>query len=188
MEYLDSSKYGDLAKHSSTISSKELSQFITVRLNDVRFFGRSICSIEDMSSSESMEILLENNVVFDGIHPWVDIPVTILDVKAGYHLIKMSFIDPVTMDISSTFFSYTIQDSDPYKPYAYMKGIRNVCDPTKDGIYRSIEPIDEIMEDSIEGSDYDYGYEEPYFDDDLEITDDIDPVLEGYHLDDRNII
>ena len=53
--------------------------------------------------------------------PWVDISKSILDVTAGSHLYRLSFIDIYTNDIFFVYFSYIIQDKDVEKPYLYMK-------------------------------------------------------------------
>ena len=53
-------------------------------------------------------------------HPWVDIPVDLLNLSIGLHTYSLEFINLVTGDTFYQYFNYTIQDDDPDKPYIYM--------------------------------------------------------------------
>ena len=44
-----------------------------------------------------------------------------LDLDPGYHQYRLTFTNTVTQDTCLLYFAYTIQDSDPEKPYIYME-------------------------------------------------------------------
>lgn len=52
---------------------------------------------------------------------WIDVPVTSLDLSIGYHLYTVQLVNIHTNDIANLYFSYTIQNDEPEKPYLYLK-------------------------------------------------------------------
>ena len=52
---------------------------------------------------------------------WIDVPVTSLDLSTGYHLYTVQLVNIHTNDIANLYFSYTIQNDEPEKPYLYLK-------------------------------------------------------------------
>lgn len=54
------------------------------------------------------------------MHPWIDIPVDVLDLKVGLHTYRIEFANSITGDVYYQYFTYTIQDDCPDKPYIYV--------------------------------------------------------------------
>ena len=54
-------------------------------------------------------------------HPWIDIPVDVLDRCIGLHTYIIEFINVITGDTFYQYFNYTIQNDNPCKPYIYME-------------------------------------------------------------------
>lgn len=52
---------------------------------------------------------------------WYQFKSGLLNTVVGHHLYRMSFVDTLTDEIVLLYFSYTIQDDSPKKPYQYMK-------------------------------------------------------------------
>lgn len=52
--------------------------------------------------------------------PWIELNCKDLDSSIGYHVYKLQFIVHRTMDVFDCYFSYTVQDNNPEKPYLYM--------------------------------------------------------------------
>ena len=52
---------------------------------------------------------------------WLRIPVDIMDTSVGQKIYRIEFKHRYSLENMSLYFSYTIQDDDPKKPYVYMK-------------------------------------------------------------------
>ena len=65
--------------------------------------------------------------------PWLRVESRLLDLTAGQHTYRFSFVNQETDDVYSLYISYIIQDDNPDKPYIYMDGkeeddgICNIC-------------------------------------------------------------
>lgn len=56
--------------------------------------------------------------------PWLRIAQKMLNLAAGKHVYKLSFVNRYTNDTVDYYFSYILQDSCPEQPYIYMN--RNI--------------------------------------------------------------
>lgn len=66
--------------------------------------------------SESLPI---RDVFYKNI--WLRIPIELVDTSSGYKIYRIECQHRTTLEPMSLYFSYTIQDDNPAKPYIYMK-------------------------------------------------------------------
>lgn len=52
---------------------------------------------------------------------WLRIPINLVDTSSGHKVYKVECQHRTTLEVMSLYFSYTIQDDSPAKPYIYMK-------------------------------------------------------------------
>lgn len=76
--------------------------------------------LTEIKSNKTEKIDLMTDAVWDGRHPWLDIPTEKLNNEIGHHLYRISFINIHTNVISYLYFEYTLQCNNPDKPYVYM--------------------------------------------------------------------
>ena len=113
--------------------------------------------IHDLSNKQSREVNFYGKIEQDFDHPWLQIPLEILDLKSGKHTYKLVFLNEKENEFRSIFFSYISQDDNPETPYIYMEGRGNSsheANQWKDGSY-SDEYFD-YMRKEIENK---YGYD-----------------------------
>ena len=87
---------------------------LTIDVRDYKFV--SIYSLNPMNFKLFKE---EYNMCL--CRAWIDVPVTSLDLNIGYHLYTVQLVNIHTNDIANLYFSYTIQNDEPEKPYLYLK-------------------------------------------------------------------
>lgn len=134
---LKSCGYGKLSKFCKVFNSNEIDETLCVRL-PFEMNGYRLYDILDVSEAPARTVSFEG-VCFDECHPWVDIPWRNLSRTGGYHVYKMSFMNDCKKKYFNTYVSYLIQDSDPHKPYVYMKNRYNSDDSDKAGKYVGVE-------------------------------------------------
>lgn len=111
----------------------------------------------DLSHPIIKEVNFYGKIIQDVDHPWIKIPLEILDMKSGKHTYKLCFLDTQNENSANTFISYISQDDNPETPYVYMQGRGNPlhdANKWKDGMY-SDEYLKELQETIIENYGYD---------------------------------
>ena len=92
--------------------------YLLIHINDIDVSDYRLISIYSINPMYG-KILLDDNKC---IHrPWVDVPVTSLNLASGYHAYTMQFVSKHTKFTINLYFSYTIQDDNPDRPYLYLK-------------------------------------------------------------------
>jgi hypothetical protein len=125
---------------------------IPKRLNRCRLY-----EIYDLSKPASREVNFYGKITQDEDHPWLRIPLEILDMRSGKHTYKFSFLDERSNEFINTFVSYISQDDNPETPYVYMKGRGNThhdANAWKDGSY-SDDYFKNLQKAIIENYGYD---------------------------------
>ena len=113
--------------------------------------------IYDLSGSVSKEVNFYGKISQDLEHPWIRIPLEILDMKAGKHTYKLCFLNTCNNEAINTFISYISQDDNPETPYVYMTGRGNPvhdANTWKDGKY-SEDYFKDFRQTIIENYGYD---------------------------------
>ncbi|MBO4542802.1 MAG: hypothetical protein J5725_06415 [Bacteroidales bacterium] len=78
-----------------------------------------LTEIYNLNTSEDLDFA--DKTTRDEQKPWIDIDSTILDTTAGQHTYRMTFSKEGVNLKATCWFSYTIQDNNPEKPYIYME-------------------------------------------------------------------
>lgn len=116
---LFSCSYSKLNRHCRVFNSNELDFYLCVKL-PCEMVGYRLYDILDVSGP-SVKTVSMDGVVFDGLHPWIDIPWNNLSRISGKHVYKLAFMrQSACADYLTTYISYIIQDDAPNKPYLYM--------------------------------------------------------------------
>lgn len=134
---LKSCEYSKLSRFCKVVNSNEIDGVLCVRL-PFEMNGYRLYDILDVSESPVKTVSFEG-VCFDCCHPWIDIPWNNLSRVGGHHVYKISFMNERRNKYLTTYVSYIIQDSDPEKPYLYMKNRYNSDDSVKQGKYVGVE-------------------------------------------------
>ena len=116
----------------------------------------NLFQIYDISGKLPREVNIFGRIHQDHEHPWIQLPLDILDVKSGLHTYKLDFLNPFSYDKETIFIRYTSQDDNPETPYVYMKDRKNPnheANIWKDGKY-----ADEYFEQLNRSIEATYGY------------------------------
>lgn len=103
------------------INPKMFEYFTWIKLPSLFGSGFSLFEFVEIEPRVDNMIDFYKFVQQDKGHPWIRVITKILDTSIGYHLYRMSFIQSHTNDVASLYFTYTIQDDSPCKPYIYME-------------------------------------------------------------------
>lgn len=148
--------YNQLNKYTPVLNLNSLDSCLLVSIPK-KFCRYSLYQIMDLSSKSPREVNFFGKIQQDPDHPWLTIPLEILDVKSGKHTYKIVFYDSCTSSFESIFISYISQDDNPETPYIYMdnRGNINPADNSwKDGKYS-----DEFYEEMCKEYEATYGYD-----------------------------
>lgn len=85
----------------------------------------------NISGQNKIEIDTTDKLGRENDHPWIRINSSILDTTVGKKLYKIQLMDVQTDEPYNYYFTYIIQDDNPYTPYVYMEGRGNHTNPNK---------------------------------------------------------
>lgn len=117
---LEACAYNDMSKYVKVFSVDQLEYHLWIYLNpeDVRgcyFVGaKEIGPNADSSTTYPDTYIRESEC-------WIRANMGYIDKGIGKHIIKLQFVEKMTSTDFSLYVSYYIQDSNPDKPYVYMK-------------------------------------------------------------------
>ena len=74
-----------------------------------------------LTTDTEVPVPLSELVYRDGRSTFLRLTSKLLNMSVGKHMYKFDFIDVLTNDVVSFYFSYIIQTDNPEKPYIYMK-------------------------------------------------------------------
>jgi len=86
----------------------------------------------NISGKNKVEIDTTDKLGRENDHPWIRINSSILDTTVGKKLYKIQLMDVQTDEPYNYYFTYIIQDDNPYTPYVYMEDRGNHTNPTKE--------------------------------------------------------
>lgn len=81
--------------------------------------GYRLYDILEISCTPNRTVAFED-VSFDSVHPWVDIPIKNLNREYGKHIYKISFMDKYLKNFINVYAAYVIQDDNVHRDYIYM--------------------------------------------------------------------
>lgn len=130
---LNSNEYEKVVNDCPVINLHILEDVFNVRI-PYNVTGYRLYDLLEVSCSPMQTISFEG-VMFDGLHPWVDIPTENLNRINGKHVYKLSFMNERTNNYINVYISYIIQDDNPQKDYIYMSNRYTEDDEDKESIY-----------------------------------------------------
>lgn len=156
MQTLVGCEYNELNKFTPVLNLNSLQGAIWMSIPKVLSKQR-LYEIHDISKQVSREVNFFGKIEQDYDHPWLRIPIEILNVRSGKHTYKFIFLDPVSGEFTNLFMSYISQDDNPETPYVYMEGRGNAvpeANKWKDGKY-SEDFYNELRKNVEENYGYD---------------------------------
>lgn len=129
-------EYNQLKMHTPVLNLSSLGSVLYIQIPQ-ELCKYQLCSIFDLSSKSPREVDFFGKISQDHDHPWIDIPVEILNLRSGKHTYRLDFLDLDTTTYHRIFISYVAQDDNPETPYIYMKNRGNTSEDNswKDGKY-----------------------------------------------------
>lgn len=115
---LNAVKKSLVASNSLVINADEFEYYLWVRVPDDIFKYYRLVDIFETGTKVEHVCMLKSCKYEQG--PWYRIESSYLNRHPGYHIYMMKMVNIFTNDVVSIFFSYTIQDDSPEKPYKYM--------------------------------------------------------------------
>lgn len=137
MQTLFGCEYNELNKYTPVLNLNSLQGTIWMSIPK-KLCKFQLYEVHDISKQVSKEVDFYNKIERDSDHPWMRIPLDILNLRSGKHVYKFIFYDPRSNEFYNLFMSYISQDDNPETPYVYMKGRGNPNPDTntwKDGKY-----------------------------------------------------
>lgn len=118
---LIASKHENMAKNSKQFNLAELDYFLYVQLDPPLSSKWYLYRIEEKMKDGSLKKIPFPNTVKRESPTWLKFATDYINKSIGLHSYKLTFVDRET-DISiSLWFSYSIQNDNPDKPYVYME-------------------------------------------------------------------
>lgn len=117
---LEASTYANLAKHNKVFNKSAIEYHLWIYLDPSDVRDAFFLGAKEIGPHADNSKLFPDTFVREG-QCWIRANTEYLDLVAGTHIIKLSFVDRFTDTDFSLFVSYIIQDDNPEKPYVYMK-------------------------------------------------------------------
>lgn len=110
--------YTDLSLHNIIYNKKALTEDMWIELPAYakQYLVSGLYQID--SSSKCNESISMYDVKHKNI--WLRIPISVMDTSPGSKIYRLEMKHNRTLENMSLYFSYTIQDDEPCKPYVYM--------------------------------------------------------------------
>lgn len=112
--------YCNLSKVNKVFNLHELDNYLYVYIQPDRTRSCILQDLREVNFEESSGSESQYNIVEIVSASWIRIHYSKLDLTTGMHVYKLSFNDPVFDEMLNLYFSYTIQNDSPDKPYIYM--------------------------------------------------------------------
>ena len=117
---LEATTHDEASINNKLFSTSQIEHFLYVKIPaevTKRFGLYQVSEIRDTAEVLSDENLWEH----DPNRVWYRFRSDKLNMTAGYHQYRLSFVNLFTNETCELFMSYTIQDNSPDKPYYYME-------------------------------------------------------------------
>lgn len=119
---LQAGPYALLPMNRKVFSTNEEEYYLPVSVPTNICENYKLYEVDEVDSESKDAHLLEFDFInYDDGHPWFDFVFAALNQEPGCHTYRMKFVNTVTNLTTSIYFGYIIQDSNPEKPYIYMK-------------------------------------------------------------------
>lgn len=116
---LNACSYEDIPSNTPVINKANFDYFLWIHIPEEIARCYAFYQLDEMAP-EHKKVPHIGFIERDCNRPWLKITSSVLGSTVGKHLYKLCFVNQITNDLISLFFSYTIQDDNPDKPYVYM--------------------------------------------------------------------
>lgn len=115
--------YNDAVAHSKIVNTHQIDYYMWIELPHCISTYWNLDDITECSATSSKDpIVFAGKVIREPNRPWLRVETSLLNMSAGLHMYKFSFIDEITKDTTSLYIAYHIQDDSPdTSSYVYMK-------------------------------------------------------------------
>lgn len=140
---LVATKHDDMFRYRKVFNLTEIDYYLYVKLEPPLASIWYLYKVEEkMKDGSLVELPISSGEVVRQSPTWLKFQTNFIDTSVGLHVYKLTFVHTVTNIVATLWFSYTIQNDNPDKPYIYMK--RDEISPE--------DPNDDESEDSGDSS------------------------------------
>ena len=116
----------EVALHSPVFSLPEVEYFLYVRVPASITRTYELYQVSEIR--DTAEVLCDKDLwEHDPCRIWYRFRTEKLNLNAGFHMYRLSFVDVFHNDTCSLYISYTLQTNNPDKPYDYMSKRGEEC-------------------------------------------------------------
>lgn len=112
--------YSNLSKVNKVLNLHELDNYLYVYIQPDKTRNCVLQDVREVNFEESTGSESFYSIAEIVSASWIKIHYSKLDLTTGMHVYKLVFNDPVFDETLNLYFSYTVQDDNPDKPYLYM--------------------------------------------------------------------
>lgn len=120
-KHLIAASHDDIAKNNKVFNLSELDYFLYVQLEPPLSSKWYLYRVEEKLKDGSLRGVIFPDTVRKESPTWLKLTTTLINKEIGLHIYKLTFVDTETDVLTSLWFSYTIQNDNPDKPYVYME-------------------------------------------------------------------
>lgn len=112
--------YSNLSKVNKVFNLHELDNYLYVYIQPDKTRNCILQDLREVNFEESTGSESFYSIAEIVSASWIKIHCSKLDLTTGMHVYKLVFNDPVFDETLNLYFSYTVQNDNPDKPYIYM--------------------------------------------------------------------
>lgn len=150
---LVATKHDNMAKYRKVFNLTEVEYYLYVKLEPPLVNIWYLYKVEEKTKDGSLIAMpISSGEVVRQSPTWLRFQTNFMNTSVGLHVYKLTFVHTVTNIVATLWFSYTIQNDNPDKPYIYMK--REDVDPDDpDDDSGDADPDDGSDDGSDDGGD-----------------------------------
>lgn len=121
-------KYNRLSGNCKVFNANMLDTYMWLHLPvETKFM--EFYKLFNITGQGDVEVDTTNCIGRENNHPWIRLKLDVLDKTSGIKLYKLQLMDVRSDEPYNYYFTYRIQDDNPYTPYIYMKDRGNPDNP-----------------------------------------------------------
>ena len=119
---LVATKHDDMFRYRKVFNLTEIDYYLYVKLEPPLASIWYLYKVEEkMKDGSLVELPISSGEVVRQSPTWLKFQTNFIDTSVGLHVYKLTFVHTITNVVATLWFSYTIQNDNPDKPYIYMK-------------------------------------------------------------------
>ena len=157
---LVATKHDDMFRYRKVFNLTEIDYYLYVKLEPPLASIWYLYKVEEkMKDGSLVELQISSGEVVRQSPTWLKFQTNFIDTSVGLHVYKFTFVHTITNVVATLWFSYTIQNDNPDKPYIYMKRDEllpeDSSDDESDDFFsdEDFDEIDETFSSSVSATD-----------------------------------